>query len=213
VRGRPRMLAYLLRRGRLPYAWLCDAIDTARLRYETTGSLHTQLSSFPHPPNPTLLVSTPTQPTQPSNQPTHPSNRPGVFVHSIATGDGEYHDVYSSFMGNVNDQVGSSRRQAAAGTLLRPHPFPPPKKNNQLTRPDHPTTVSPNNDPGRHRLQGAQGHEGAEGRLQRHRLQPGRPVPAGRRRALRPRAAARPHAHHHGRPAPGAALCGRGFLV
>lgn len=29
----------------------------------------------------------------------------GVFVHSIATGDGEYHDIWSSFMGNVNEQV------------------------------------------------------------------------------------------------------------
>lgn len=29
----------------------------------------------------------------------------GVFVHSIATGSGEYGDVWSSFFGNVNDQV------------------------------------------------------------------------------------------------------------
>ncbi|KIZ02205.1 palmitoyl-protein thioesterase [Monoraphidium neglectum] len=29
----------------------------------------------------------------------------GVFVHSIATGEGEYHDIWSSFMGNVNAQV------------------------------------------------------------------------------------------------------------
>ncbi|GBF88133.1 hypothetical protein Rsub_00845 [Raphidocelis subcapitata] len=29
----------------------------------------------------------------------------GVFVHSVATGDGEYHDIWSSFMGNVNAQV------------------------------------------------------------------------------------------------------------
>lgn len=30
----------------------------------------------------------------------------GVFVHSIATGVGEYQDVWSSFYGNVNQQVG-----------------------------------------------------------------------------------------------------------
>lgn len=29
----------------------------------------------------------------------------GVFVHSIATGVGEYQDVWSSFYGNVNQQV------------------------------------------------------------------------------------------------------------
>eukprot|EP00878_Enallax_costatus_P005941 GHUV01006232.1.p1 GENE.GHUV01006232.1~~GHUV01006232.1.p1 ORF type:complete len:120 (+),score=18.55 GHUV01006232.1:110-469(+) len=29
----------------------------------------------------------------------------GVFVHSIATGTGEYADVASSFYGNLNDQV------------------------------------------------------------------------------------------------------------
>jgi hypothetical protein len=29
----------------------------------------------------------------------------GVFVHSIATGAGEYQDVWSSFYGNVNQQV------------------------------------------------------------------------------------------------------------
>jgi hypothetical protein len=29
-----------------------------------------------------------------------------VFVHSIATGEGEYKDIWSSFMGNVNAQVG-----------------------------------------------------------------------------------------------------------
>lgn len=29
----------------------------------------------------------------------------GVFVHSIATGAGEYGDVWSSFYGNVNKQV------------------------------------------------------------------------------------------------------------
>jgi palmitoyl-protein thioesterase len=29
----------------------------------------------------------------------------GVFVHSIATGDGEYADIWSSFYGNVNQQV------------------------------------------------------------------------------------------------------------
>jgi hypothetical protein len=41
--------------------------------------------------------------------PTHPPPPPdtvsGVFVHSIATGEGEYHDIWSSFMGNVNAQV------------------------------------------------------------------------------------------------------------
>jgi len=34
--------------------------------------------------------------------------QPGVFVHSIATGEGEYRDIWSSFMGNVNSQVGAS---------------------------------------------------------------------------------------------------------
>lgn len=29
----------------------------------------------------------------------------GVFVHSIATGEGEYWDIWSSFFGNINDQV------------------------------------------------------------------------------------------------------------
>lgn len=32
-------------------------------------------------------------------------NELGVFVHSIATGEGEYKDIWSSFMGNVNSQV------------------------------------------------------------------------------------------------------------
>ena len=40
----------------------------------------------------------------------------GVFVHSVATGDGEYHDIWSSFMGSVNDQV------AAACSRLRDLP-------------------------------------------------------------------------------------------
>lgn len=31
--------------------------------------------------------------------------RLGVFVHSIATGDGEFNDVLSSYLGDVNDQV------------------------------------------------------------------------------------------------------------
>lgn len=30
----------------------------------------------------------------------------GVFVYSVATGDGEYKDIWASFMGNVNSQVG-----------------------------------------------------------------------------------------------------------
>jgi hypothetical protein len=33
----------------------------------------------------------------------------GVFVHSIATGEGEYWDIWSSFFGNINDQVSDWR--------------------------------------------------------------------------------------------------------
>jgi palmitoyl-protein thioesterase len=41
-------------------------------------------------------------------------SRLGVFVHSIATGEGELRDVASSFYGNVNDQVADMCRQLKA---------------------------------------------------------------------------------------------------
>lgn len=40
----------------------------------------------------------------------------GVFVHSIATGAGEYADIWSSFYGNVNQQVCGSTSHCAACT-------------------------------------------------------------------------------------------------
>jgi palmitoyl-protein thioesterase len=43
----------------------------------------------------------------------------GVFVHSIATGAGEYQDVWSSFYGNVNQQVGKVCDELASMDELR----------------------------------------------------------------------------------------------